>query len=190
MLWHHPVSVPDIQFSQNFLLDLSAESKHESFSLSFSEICMFSSTELATSAQTRSWRVPLNYEPSSHAWTVLIAYTNAKFKSNDDETSYRSNYVSFCPANFLSIDVFVGAVTFRALKCFALQGPFCKAGQTWIRKKKTIALHVRIFVWNPFCIWSITYVDMGWIVSFKHLSAFQRPCYLCLPFADGGSKLP
>jgi len=49
--------------------------------------------------------------------------------------SYRSNYVSFCPVNFLSIEIFLGAVAFRVLKYFALQGPFCKAGQTWIRKK-------------------------------------------------------
>lgn len=116
------------------------------FSLFSFEICKFSSTESATSAQNRSWRVPFNFEPSSQAWTVLIAYSKAKFKSTTTKhLSYWSNYASFCPVNFLFIELFVGAVWFRALKCFALQGPFCKAGQTWIRKKKLYCVTCKDF---------------------------------------------
>jgi hypothetical protein len=56
---------------------------------------MFSSTEVETSAQTKSWRVPFNFEPSSHAWTAFIAYSKAKFKSNDDEASQLQIYLCF-----------------------------------------------------------------------------------------------
>jgi hypothetical protein len=83
-------SVPEawtyVQFSQIFLANLSAESEHESFYLFFSLICMFSSIELPNQHKP-AVGMYRSISNSPRKLELRVAYANAKFKSNGDETS-------------------------------------------------------------------------------------------------------
>jgi hypothetical protein len=49
-------------------------------------VSMFSPTIL-TSSSAQSWYVPFNIRPSWFIWTLLMAYSKAKLKSNCDKAS-------------------------------------------------------------------------------------------------------
>ena len=50
-------------------------------------LCMFLPIKLIFSAQTGKWYIPFNVNLSWHAWTFLIVYSTAKFKSNGNKAS-------------------------------------------------------------------------------------------------------
>ena len=50
-------------------------------------VCMLPPNLLTSSASTSSWCLPLNFKPSWFTWTLLMAYSKAKLKSNGERTS-------------------------------------------------------------------------------------------------------
>jgi hypothetical protein len=102
-------SVPEawtyVQFSNIFLANLSADSEHESFSLFFTVICMFSSTELANQHKPavgvyRS----ISNNPRKLELSELHMLMQSLKATATKRLCYRSNYVFFCPVNFLYIE--------------------------------------------------------------------------------------
>jgi len=56
-------------------------------SVFFFMVFTFSPNILISSTQTRSCRVPFNFNPSSFSWTFLMAHSKPRLKSNDDKAS-------------------------------------------------------------------------------------------------------
>jgi len=56
-------------------------------SVFFLIICMLPTNTITSSAWTKSLCVPFNCKPSSFTWTLLMAYSKAKFKSSCDTAS-------------------------------------------------------------------------------------------------------
>ena len=64
-------------------------------------ICTLPSYILTSAALTRSSCVPFNFKPSWLAWTLLITYSKAKLKSNNDKASpcFKPFLIGTCQTN-------------------------------------------------------------------------------------------